>query len=693
MREAIIASNTDTASGAAAGECIAGNGNDTINFNIASVSGDGGASFTNDSKTGYTILPTYTLPTITKTVTIDGYSQPGSEANDAVAPNPLNGTLLIQVNGTNAGNSHAFQFIDNSDGSTLKGVVVNSFSQGDAVKILADDVKVQGNYIGTDPTGSVAHPNVVGVNAFVQDPASGHNALIGGLSPADRNLISGNTSGTTGTAGYPGTGWTIQGNYVGVAADGLTPLANSTDGGSGSFSIDDNQDVTVGGSQPGAINVIGESLGHGLAPDHTTNLLIEGNYIGLGYDGTTILGNTNSVGGTGAGFAISNVDHAVIKNNRVAGWKNAGIAINGGNSNITIEGNIVHDNVTSGIGVLGDNISVHDNTTYDNGGSNLTIFGFSAFGGPIDGVTVTANRIGLLPNGLPATHNGLGINISGDPANVMIGGVNAGDGNTISANTGEGIAISSFSVPAFDTTIAPESIAVIGNSIYGNKPASSGAFSSAGLGIDLFDSVDADDPPDGQPDLYNNISPTVNDTSDADTGPNGYLNFPVITSTSATAGKLNVNFDLDVDNTAPGYRVEFFASPSADPSGYGEGQIYLGSKDVSGSTTNGLASLNIPSTFSSNKYAITATTTEKDSSSDGFGSTSEFSAVLGDQTVLAAVATNSSNNTTNTSNNTSGGSLAQTGQNSRTVILILLFIVSSALTVLATKRKDIRFVK
>lgn len=52
FREAIIASNTDTASGASPGECIAGNGNDTINFNIT-----GAADFVNSGQNGYTIKP------------------------------------------------------------------------------------------------------------------------------------------------------------------------------------------------------------------------------------------------------------------------------------------------------------------------------------------------------------------------------------------------------------------------------------------------------------------------------------------------------------------------------------------------------------------------------------------------------------------------------------------------------------
>src|SRR5436309_562666 len=66
LREAIIAANTNTASGAMAGECAAGvAGLDTIAFAIP---GSG----------VHTITPASSLPQITEAVLIDGYSQPAN---------------------------------------------------------------------------------------------------------------------------------------------------------------------------------------------------------------------------------------------------------------------------------------------------------------------------------------------------------------------------------------------------------------------------------------------------------------------------------------------------------------------------------------------------------------------------------------------------------------------------------------
>ena len=312
----------------------------TIEFNIT-----GTADFTNGGEDGYTIEPQSALPYISEQVTINGYSQPGAQPNTVVAPNPLNGRLLIEIDGNNVVLGNGLQFIDNSDSSAVRGLVLNNWTDGDAIQTLADDIEVQGNYIGTNAAGTAAKPNEVGINVLTGNPDAGRNVLVGGLDAADRNLVSGNTAGTTGTASYPGTGWVFQGNYMGLAADGVTPIANSILDGSGIISIDHCSDVTIGGSQPGAINVFGASLGHGIAPLDVDNLLIEGNYIGLAYDGTTVIDGNDH----GTGITMSDITNAEIKNNRVAGWLRSGIsASTDTNDNITISGNVIHDNQEGG---------------------------------------------------------------------------------------------------------------------------------------------------------------------------------------------------------------------------------------------------------------------------------------------------------------------------------------------------------
>src|SRR5262249_50257553 len=75
---------------------------------------------------------------------------------------------------------------------------------------------VQGNYLGTNATGSAALGNQVGV------AVSGSNNVIGGTTTAERNLISGNDTGVL----IRGGGNQVQGNYIGTGVGGATALAN-----------------------------------------------------------------------------------------------------------------------------------------------------------------------------------------------------------------------------------------------------------------------------------------------------------------------------------------------------------------------------------------------------------------------------------------------------------------------------------
>lgn len=127
-------------------------------------------------------------------------------------------------------------------------------------------------------------------------------------------------------------------------------------------------------------------------------------------------------------------------------------------------------------------------------------------------------------------------------------------------------------------------------------------FLNAGLGIDLG------------PHGTDNVTP--NDPGDTDTGPNNLMNFPVLTSAKATPGQLIVKGTIDTPNPKT-VTIEFFANPvptpGGDPSGHGEGAIFLGTKkpDAQGKFTATLPPVP-PGTL------ITATATDAD------GNTSEF---------------------------------------------------------------------
>jgi hypothetical protein len=106
-----------------------------------------------------------------------------------------------------------------------------------------------------------------------------------------------------------------------------------------------------------------------------------------------------------------------------------------------------------------------------------------------------------------------------------------------------------------------------------------------------------------------------------DAGLNNQHNYPVLASTSVSGG--NVNIAGTLDSTAGGtFTIEFFASPTADPSGFGEGKNFLGSTTVTDSNNDCLTSFNI-----SLPYAVSTGTFITATATDANGNTSEFSAV------------------------------------------------------------------
>jgi CSLREA domain-containing protein len=139
LREAINAANANP-------------GADTINFNIP-------------GSAPYTISPTSRLPVISESLTIDGTSQPG-----------FGGAPIIEINGANAG-AGSFGFGLEAAGNTFRGLVINRFDQnGLYVTTINGGHIVEGNYIGTNLSGTAAAPNRSGIQFD-----SGNN-VIGGHS-------------------------------------------------------------------------------------------------------------------------------------------------------------------------------------------------------------------------------------------------------------------------------------------------------------------------------------------------------------------------------------------------------------------------------------------------------------------------------------------------------------------------------
>ena len=211
------------------------NGADTINFNIPDDPNISGKEIK-------TIKPDTELPTIFDQVTINGYTQAGASPNTSA--NVDNAVLKIELDGTNAGDDATGLWLGSgSSNSVVKGLAVNRFD-GNGVVLATSESILQGNFIGTDPKGTLDRGNG---KTGVYVPGATSNNQIGGTTPQVRNIISGNGSG--GVLLY-GSGHKVQGNFIGTQNNRTSALGNS-----GGVAIA-TSGHTVGGGDAAGANVI-----------------------------------------------------------------------------------------------------------------------------------------------------------------------------------------------------------------------------------------------------------------------------------------------------------------------------------------------------------------------------------------------------------------------------------------------------
>ncbi len=266
------------------------------------------------------------------------------------------------------------------------------------------------------------------------------------------------------------------------------------------------------------------------------------------------------------------------------------IAPAGGTSGNILRGNLIGTDVTgnSTIPNFGSGIDI-------NNSSNNTIGGTAAgqrniiCGNFTNGITmfsnansnvVQGNRIGVGAGGaaLGNANQSIRMHLAN---NNTIGGTTAGAGNII-GNNGNGVIV----------------LQSTGDSIRGNSISGIG-----GLGIDLDDN--------GQ---------TANDAGDGDSGGNNDQNYPVLTSALTSMSSTMVAFTLN-SQAGTTFGIDFYRNTACDGSGFGEGEVYLGSTSaMTDGSGNVSAFANLPAIPVGSVITATAT--------DPSGNTSEFSACI-----------------------------------------------------------------
>ncbi|MCA9001776.1 MAG: hypothetical protein KDB61_07630 [Planctomycetes bacterium] len=359
-------------------------------------------------------------------------------------------------------------------------------------------------------------------------------------------------------------------NLTLFAGGGSTVVANEC----GTIKIDRSNDNVIIGNVASRVRVLGfgatspatnNRIGGPLASDRNVILGFgtinsEGLPSGAAiqiFDATDTLIENNSIGTTADGMAQGNMACSI------------GISFESENHDITVRNNRI-----AGIKALG------HGPHYPG-----ALFGWAVyFWGTSTGILIENNTIGLDANGAPTLGSVWGVNVD-NFAFYNIQDVEL-RGNTIAGHILTGV------------RVAPHAtLRLSGNAIYDN----------GSLGIDLIPTA-----------FTNGVS--ANDPLDADAGGNGMQNFPVLSSASMESAGLHVMGGLDsIPNE--NFVLDFFASSTCDASGFGQGELFLGSTVVTTDGSGHVAfDVTLPAAVPAG-WQATATATL-----DSTGATSEFSA-------------------------------------------------------------------
>jgi hypothetical protein len=541
-------------------------GADVIDFAI----GSGAQTIAVGSTTG---TP---LPTITDSVTIDGTSQPG-----------YSGTPLIELDGTSAGTNATGLVLAASD-CTVQGLVINRFS-GFGIDLLRSSNVIQGNYVGVDTTGNTLRTDT-GWGVAVQ--AAGNT--IGGTAAGAGNVIG---DGIGLDLGDHGAATLIQGNTIGLGADGTTVLGNDRFG----IYVFQSQNVVIGGDTAAARNIISGNFEFGIITNGDANgLVVQGNYIGTDRTGTlarpntyygidssspdVLIGGLTATPGTGTGNVISGNGSGPASGGGIAFGGSGGDAVEGNIIGLDAGGTTALNNFQDGgVVVEAPNVTIGGTAA----GAGNVISGSASSGVSLatpaaTGDVVEGNYIGTDVSGTHAAANLYGVVSFDGASGGTIGDATAGAGNVIAFNRLVGVVVLDGSST--------------GNSIRGNSIHDNG-----GLGIDL-----------------NGDGVTFNDSA-GHVGPNNYANFPVLASAALSGGMTQVSGQLD-STPSTTFTLDFYANTLPDASGYGEGQTYLGSTTVTTDATGHATFSTTVAAAPVGQQFVSATAT------DSSGNTSEFSA-------------------------------------------------------------------
>ncbi|WP_372898890.1 DUF4347 domain-containing protein, partial [Stieleria sp.] len=278
---------------------------------------------------------------------------------------------------TGGGNSDVGIAIISGTGNTIGGTTAaerNVISMNwEGIEVNTSNNVIQGNFIGTDATGSLDRGNRIGDGIEIN---GGTGNVVGGSIAGAGNVISANSdSGIQINAGASAT--TITGNFIGTDASGYADLGNANDG----IIIVDSANNTIGGTNVYERNLIsGNGLGIRIGGVGATGNTIINNYIGADVDGDATLGNdfdgvfisrfADATTGDPSGNRIGGINAG--EGNLIAGNLRDGIRLysNAGIISNAILSNVIHSNTGLGIDLGGNGVTANDVGDGDSGANN-----------------------------------------------------------------------------------------------------------------------------------------------------------------------------------------------------------------------------------------------------------------------------------------------------------------------------------
>ncbi len=324
--------------------------------------------------------------------------------------------------GANKVNAHGINILGANNciiggGVNTRNIINGCLGHGIFVQGGSTGTLISSNYIGLRADGTTVIANAVHGIVLNNAPSS----TIGGLTTADRNVISGNGNGspTNGQGISVENGsinCNISGNYIGTDATGTLAKANNLHG----INIQSTVGATIGGSVAGSANLISGNTLSGINITTTsTATVIKGNYIGLNAAGTAKIANVQQ----GIYITASNnciiggptkLERNIVSGNGTGGGHN-GISIFSCNGH-KIKGNFIGTNAngTAAIGNFNAGLSISTSTGDSIGGQTLmernVISGnltHGVFLDNVDGSRFYGNYMGTDSTGIVALPNAL----------------------------------------------------------------------------------------------------------------------------------------------------------------------------------------------------------------------------------------------------------------------------------------------